>query len=78
MRLGNKHLLVDLLCKETKVSDVYSSDLKQVFNIAQIIATTCGSLEDVHNLNLRERQSGGELDPLLQLQLQQKKKKKNK
>ncbi|KAL2552864.1 Phosphoglycerate mutase-like protein 4 [Forsythia ovata] len=46
------------LSKETKISAVYSSDLKRAFVTAEIIAQCCGMLVPVKDPDLRERHMG--------------------
>ncbi|KAK9166860.1 hypothetical protein Scep_002051 [Stephania cephalantha] len=46
------------LSKETKISTVYSSDLKRAFETAHIIASSCGSLQVIKDSDLRERHLG--------------------
>ncbi|PNX57304.1 putative phosphoglycerate mutase GpmB-like protein, partial [Trifolium pratense] len=43
---------------EPKISAVYSSDLKRALETAQTIASKCGGLEVVKDLDLRERHMG--------------------
>ncbi|XP_020221080.1 phosphoglycerate mutase-like protein 4 [Cajanus cajan] len=46
------------LYNEPKISIIYSSDLQRAFETAQIIATKCGGLKVVKDLDLRERHMG--------------------
>ncbi|XP_045786278.1 phosphoglycerate mutase-like protein 4 isoform X1 [Trifolium pratense] len=50
--------VADRLSKEPKISAVYSSDLKRALETAQTIASKCGGLEVVKDLDLRERHMG--------------------
>uniref|UniRef100_A0A5B7AN45 Putative phosphoglycerate mutase-like protein 4 n=1 Tax=Davidia involucrata TaxID=16924 RepID=A0A5B7AN45_DAVIN len=48
----------DRLSRETKVSVVYSSDLKRALATAEIIAHSCGRIEVIKDPDLRERHMG--------------------
>ncbi|XP_077224788.1 phosphoglycerate mutase family protein [Tasmannia lanceolata] len=50
--------VADRLSKESKISAVYSSDLKRAFETAQIIAKSCDLLEVTQDSTLRERHLG--------------------
>ncbi|XP_043707912.1 phosphoglycerate mutase-like protein 4 [Telopea speciosissima] len=50
--------VADRLSKESKISAVYSSDLKRALETAQIIASHCGPLEVIEDCELRERHLG--------------------
>ncbi|CAK8562374.1 unnamed protein product [Lathyrus sativus] len=50
--------VADRLSREPKISAVYSSDLKRALETAQTIASRCGVLEVVKDLDLRERHMG--------------------
>ncbi|KAL5063926.1 hypothetical protein RYX36_025663 [Vicia faba] len=50
--------VADRLSKEPKISAVYSSDLKRALETAETIASRCGGLEVVKDLDLRERHMG--------------------
>ncbi|CAI0553748.1 unnamed protein product [Linum tenue] len=51
-------LVADRLSKESKISAVYSSDLKRAFDTAQAIADRCGGIEVIKEPGLRERHLG--------------------
>ncbi|KAF8377510.1 hypothetical protein HHK36_030892 [Tetracentron sinense] len=50
--------VADRLSKESKISAVYSSDLKRALETAQIIASSCGVPEVIQDPELRERHLG--------------------
>ncbi|KAI5418847.1 phosphoglycerate mutase-like protein 4 [Lathyrus oleraceus] len=50
--------VADRLSMEPKISAVYSSDLKRALETAETIASRCGGLEVVKDLDLRERHMG--------------------
>ncbi|XP_073226922.1 phosphoglycerate mutase-like protein 4 isoform X2 [Cicer arietinum] len=50
--------VADKLSRGPKISGIYSSDLQRAFETAQIIASKCGELEVVKDLDLRERHKG--------------------
>ncbi|KAL2333589.1 hypothetical protein Fmac_014802 [Flemingia macrophylla] len=50
--------LAQRLSKEPKIYAIYSSDLQRAFETAQIIASKCGGLEVVKDIDLRERHMG--------------------
>ncbi|XP_042493071.1 phosphoglycerate mutase-like protein 4 [Macadamia integrifolia] len=50
--------VADRLSKESKISAVYSSDLKRALETAQTIARHCGPLEVIEDRELRERHLG--------------------
>lgn len=50
--------VAEQLSGESKVSAVYSSDLKRALETAETIASRCGGLEVIQDLGLRERHLG--------------------
>ncbi|PIN22613.1 Phosphoglycerate mutase [Handroanthus impetiginosus] len=50
--------VADWLSRESKISAIYSSDLKRAFDAAETIAKSCGVLEVAKDPDLRERHLG--------------------
>ncbi|PON43979.1 Histidine phosphatase [Parasponia andersonii] len=50
--------VADRLSKETKISVIYTSDLKRALETAEIIAASCGGVEVIRDPDLRERHLG--------------------
>ncbi|KAM0039681.1 putative phosphoserine phosphatase [Helianthus debilis subsp. tardiflorus] len=46
------------LSRESKISAIYSSDLKRALETAETIASRCGGLQVIQDPNLRERHLG--------------------